>query len=72
MKFVQMHTYFTAEGKKILIDTTTSTEEHLHNQQQENEKGDIQLHPTSPSANEDYAQLPSPTTGADVYKASPI
>jgi hypothetical protein len=48
--------------KVLIIDT--STEEHLHNQQQESEKGDIQLHPPSPSADEDYAQIHPPTTGA--------
>jgi hypothetical protein len=48
--------------KKILLDT--NTEEHFHNQQQESEKGDIQLHSASHSADEDYAQLPPPTTGA--------
>jgi hypothetical protein len=37
----------------------------LQNQQQESEKGDIQLYPPSPSADEDYAQIHPPTSGTD-------
>ncbi len=81
-KYIQ---YFTAEWKKFLIDN--STEDHLQNQQQESEKGDIQLHLLSPSADEDYAQihppftsrgagyaqLPSPSTNADAgYAPLPV
>ncbi len=56
--------------KKILLDS--NTEEHLHNQQQESEKGDIQFHLPSLSADEDYAQLPPPfTSGGAGYTQLP-